>query len=119
MNNNKQLGMRGEKAALGYLRKNNYQILETNYKSGYNEIDIITKKNEDYIFVEVKTRIKNCESAKESPISVRQINNLKIALMDYAHLKYLKIDSLHLDLIVILANPENGKAELRHYMDII
>lgn len=119
MKNNKQFGARGETAAKKYLLNHHYQIIETNYKNSYREIDLIAKKNKEYIFVEVKTRLKNTESIKENPLSVKQINNLKIALMTYARLNHLKIDSLHLDLIIILVNPDNKSAELKHYKDII
>ena len=58
MQETKILGQRGEAAALKYLIKNNYQIIATNYKSGYQEIDIISKKNENFIFLISRERIK-------------------------------------------------------------
>jgi len=43
--------------AIEYLKKNNYHILETNFKYGrIGEIDIIGKKDEKVIFFEVKYR---------------------------------------------------------------
>ena len=41
---NKKLGARGEKAAREYLKKNGWEILESNYKNPFGEIDIIAKK---------------------------------------------------------------------------
>ncbi len=50
------LGKKGEELALNYLRKNNYQILKTNWRFGKNEIDIIASDDKTLVIAEVKTR---------------------------------------------------------------
>ena len=50
------LGKTGEKLACRYLSKNGYLILETNWRYGRKEIDIIAKENNILIIAEVKTR---------------------------------------------------------------
>lgn len=59
--NNKLKGDRAEMVARKYLEDKEYYIVEQNYKNEYGEIDIIVKKDECIIFVEVKYRstIKN------------------------------------------------------------
>ena len=52
----KQNGKRGEQAAINYLIKEGYEIIETNYRDGHNEVDIIALKDNTLSFVEVKTR---------------------------------------------------------------
>lgn len=54
--NNKELGDLGEFIATEYLKQNKYTILEQNYKVKVGEIDIICKKEDTLVFVEVKTR---------------------------------------------------------------
>ena len=49
-------GRMGEDAAVLYLKKQGYKILEQNYRTKSGEIDIIAKDGEDLVFVEVKTR---------------------------------------------------------------
>ncbi|HSV89208.1 MAG TPA: YraN family protein [Bacteroidales bacterium] len=49
-------GKKGERLAIEHLVKNGYAILETNWQSGHKEIDIIAKKGEVVVFVEVKAR---------------------------------------------------------------
>ena len=48
----------GEKEATFYLERNNYYVLITNFNTYYGEIDIIAKdlRNNEYVFLEVKTR---------------------------------------------------------------
>ena len=53
---NKTTGNCGEDAATEYLKKNKYKIIARNYRNKCGEIDIIARKGEDLVFVEVKTR---------------------------------------------------------------
>lgn len=53
---NKIKGNIGEVQAIAYLEKNNYILLEQNYKNAIGEIDIIAKKDNRIIFIEVKYR---------------------------------------------------------------
>ena len=52
----KTFGNLGEDAAVKYLKKKKYIILERNFNVQGGEIDIIAKKGDYVIFVEVKTR---------------------------------------------------------------
>lgn len=53
---NKQTGSIGEALVYDFLKKNNYTILEVNYKNKIGEIDIIAMQNNVLVFIEVKTR---------------------------------------------------------------
>lgn len=54
---NRMAGHAGELAALEFLKKHGYRILETNARTPFGEIDIVAKKKGIIIFVEVKSRI--------------------------------------------------------------
>lgn len=54
--NNADLGKFGEQLACDFIRKKNYQIIDRNYRFKKNEIDIIAKKDNKLIIIEVKTR---------------------------------------------------------------
>ncbi|MBP5349959.1 MAG: YraN family protein [Clostridia bacterium] len=53
----------GERAAVRYLRFRFYRILDRNFRAGGAEIDIIAKKGKTLVFVEVKTRRLEPDSA--------------------------------------------------------
>ena len=65
-NNIKQIGSKGEELAREFLLTNNYQIIETNFHSPYGEIDIIAEDNGTLVFIEVKTRSSDLDSALNS-----------------------------------------------------
>lgn len=52
-------GRIGENAAAKYLRKKEYTLVCRNFTSGKNEIDIIVKTKDTYVFCEVKARVQN------------------------------------------------------------
>jgi putative endonuclease len=49
-------GKRGEALAADWLRANGYEILEQNWRFSRAEVDIIARRGETLIFLEVKTR---------------------------------------------------------------
>ncbi len=51
-----EIGKRGEEIASKHLTGKGYTILETNWQSNHQEIDIIARKNDTLVVVEVKSR---------------------------------------------------------------
>ncbi len=51
----KAVGNRGESIVADYLEEKGYKILERNFKSKRNEIDIVAEDGDSIVFVEVKT----------------------------------------------------------------
>ncbi|MQY77182.1 MAG: YraN family protein [Spirochaeta sp.] len=47
-------GREGETAAVKYLEKNGYKVMERNFRCRRGEVDIIARKDEELVFVEVK-----------------------------------------------------------------
>ena len=56
MENKKQIGSEGEEIACNYLIKEGYKIIKRNWHFGHGEIDIIAKRNNVLVFIEVKSR---------------------------------------------------------------
>lgn len=50
------IGKWGEEQAENFLFRQGFDIIEKNYNSTVGEIDIVAKKDNDFYFVEVKTR---------------------------------------------------------------
>lgn len=50
------VGMTGEDVAAKFLEQNGYTVIERNFRSGHQEIDIIASDEQFLVFVEVKTR---------------------------------------------------------------
>ena len=53
--NTKVIGNEGENKALEFLLRNGYELLHKNWRTRFGEIDIIVKKDNFIVFVEVKS----------------------------------------------------------------
>ncbi len=52
-------GQKGEQLAVGWYKKNGWQIVSRNYRTRQGEIDLVAAKGDVLAFVEVKTRTGN------------------------------------------------------------
>lgn len=64
-----ELGKTGEQLAREYLITKGYKILETNWRSGKDEIDIIARDKQQIVVVEVKTRTSNVLVEPEAAVA--------------------------------------------------
>ena len=117
-------GARGEKAALNYLKKQGYKILETNFFNPtgrrLGEIDIIAKDREEIVFVEIKTRsysYKNLPAPEES-ITRKKLHKLNKVASFYITKNHLFDTPYRFDAITLLADTENNCARLRHLKNV-
>ena len=70
-------GKEGEKLAINYLKGLNHQILSTNFKTKFGEIDIISAKNDYLYFIEVKTRSNIARGMPYEAIDDNKISKIK------------------------------------------
>ncbi|MBN1939045.1 MAG: YraN family protein [Candidatus Aminicenantes bacterium] len=54
--NRVELGRRGEEAAVRYLKREGFQVVERGYRFNRGEIDIVAYEGATLVFIEVKTR---------------------------------------------------------------
>lgn len=77
------LGKKGEAAVKNFLKQKGYQILKTNFRTRYGEIDIIAAEENTLVFIEVKTRASlNCGIPEES-VNFRKQQRIRGLAMEY------------------------------------
>lgn len=100
---NKQLGMLGEERAEEYLKNNNYNIIERNFKNFSGEIDIIAEdiNTKELVFVEVKTRTNyNYGMPAEAVNKYKVLHILKTAKY-YIYKNNIRNKNIRIDIIEI------------------
>ncbi len=113
MVNNNDLGNLGEEVALDFLLKNQYKILETNWRFQHKEVDIIAMEKNIICIVEVKTRSSNYISPKEA-VNKKKQKNLIIAANEY--IKRNDFDcEVRFDIMEIIISP--NKTKINHIKD--
>jgi len=110
-----EIGRLGEQLAEKYLKQNNYEILETNWRYSRAEIDIIAKENGVLVFVEVKSRSNDRFGNPEDSISEKKRSFLADAATRYmeiiGHEWEIRFDVISL----IISTPE--KYTIDHFKD--
>lgn len=111
MESNVDFGKKGERAALDYLIDKGYIILDTNYKSGKNEVDIIARDKGEIVFIEVKTRSTDWFCDPEYAVK-RDKQKAIIKVANSYILRHRINEEARFDIISIISN-ENTK-EINH-----
>ncbi|MQG77475.1 MAG: YraN family protein [SAR202 cluster bacterium] len=71
--NRRLLGQQGEALARVHLEQDGYVVRDTNYRCLWGEVDIIVEKNDEIVFVEVRTRrSKRFGSPEESVTALKR-----------------------------------------------
>ena len=113
--NNQKTARIGENLAVTYLISHHYLIIERNVRFIEGEIDIIAKKQNQLIFVEVKTRTNHYYGYPEQSMDRRKKTRFKKAIDRYI-VKINYQGDFTADLITI--DLYKNKAKLRHYKSI-
>lgn len=105
------LGALGETIARQYLEKNDYLILETNWRVGKLEADIIAYKDDCIVFIEVKTRTSDCYGDPENFVD-RKKQKAYIRLANAYILRNNRTEEARFDIISIIIN--GSEPQVKH-----
>ncbi len=112
---NKKLGNAGEDLACRYLERNGYEIIERNKSyPKICEIDIIAKRKEKLVFIEVKTRTTNNFGIPSEAVDKRKISRIKKGAFLFIE-EYGKIP-FQIDVISITIKPE---IKIEHFRNVV
>lgn len=115
-----EFGKKAEELAKNYLISKNYQFMFSNWRYKRSEIDLIFKKDNEFIFFEIKARKKYLEDGKliiDGLLKSSQKKRIKIAALAFSKKYILCLDKIKFDLIVIELLTQKT-ATLRHYKNI-
>lgn len=115
---NLQTGKVGEEIAREYLKKKGYGIIEQNYKTKYAEIDLVAKKGNELIFVEVRTKKGDNFGTPEETIDKRKMRKLWGNARAYVARKRWQ-GPYRVDAVCIILRYDNTMERLNHYENII
>lgn len=114
---NKEIGNHCEDIAKEYLKKNNYNIVDYNFRNLLGELDIICLQNNLLIVIEVKGR---CNYDYGFPMEAVNISKQKTIIKvtnSYINYKNLKNVNIRFDVIEVYLNSENAFVRINHLQD--
>jgi putative endonuclease len=108
----------GENAAVDFLKKKGYLIIERNFRKRYGEIDIIAIKDNVLVFIEVKTRKSKQFGTPLEAITYWKLRELK-RMAEYYSLTHPKLPkALRIDGVGVLLDKDNEVAAIEHVENI-
>ena len=111
------VGKLGENIAQEYLKKKGCDIISRNYRTKYGEIDLIVRKNNILIFVEVRSKTGEQFGTPEDTINKIKMSKIKRNAMAYISRKKWQ-DQYRIDAICIILNQDSSIKRLDHYENI-
>lgn len=96
-----------------YLIEHDYEIIQTDWRVGHNDVDIIARHGQELVFVEVKTRSSNTFGEPEVWVDSKK-QRTYIRLANKFVLEHQIHDEVRFDIISIVMNPSGHK--LRHFI---
>ncbi len=113
---NLYIGQLGEEIAKEYLQKKGYKIIEHNYRTKYAEIDLITRKDSEFVFIEVRTKTNENFGTPEESLNRNKINRLIRNANAFASKE--NFQKYRIDAICIVLDENNKPKRLNHYENI-
>jgi len=95
------LGKKGEDIAVNYLVHKGYQILDRNVQLDKVELDIVAKKDDTYVFVEVKTRSTDQYGYPEQAITGTKRQHILDAVEMYLELHHIDAE-IRIDVLTVI-----------------
>lgn len=100
--NRKSLGDKGEKIARDFLVNKGYEIIGTNIRNKYGEIDILAKTDNTIVVVEVKTKTSNILGSPEDMVNFRK--QKKLITLAKSLINEYPQTNIRIDTVAILYN---------------
>jgi len=110
----KELGWRGEAAAVAYLERVGMTVVERNWRCSSGEVDIVALDGETLVIVEVKTR--RTDSAGSAEEAVSPTKQKRLARIARHYIAHAGLDGCDVRFDVIAIRPiGTDRALLRHH----
>jgi putative endonuclease len=113
------LGRWGENQAAIYLEGRGYSILERNFRTPYGEIDLVARKQNTVVFVEVKTRSSDSYGLPEESITPGKATHLLDAARFYIEDHPTSDGVWRIDVIAIQRSATDRPPQITHFRNAL
>ena len=113
---NQKIGQWGEAAAAAYLLEHGFELIAVNVRTPYGEIDLVARREDVTLFVEVKTRTSARLGPPEEAVTARKQQHMLAAGAHYA--AEHGIDHWQIDVIAVEGQP-GSTPTLTHFENAV
>lgn len=110
------LGRRGELLAKRHLEETGYEILEANFRTRLGEIDLVARRDDCLVFVEVRTRRGGSLGTPEESMTAKKREHLIAAAQEYLQSRGVEESQWRIDFIAV---EMDGRGRLRRVEHVV
>jgi putative endonuclease len=118
MNTRQTLGRWGEDLAAAYLHDKGYAIVARNLRNSFGEIDLVARKMDVLVFVEVKTRSSKQFGYPEEAVDAAKLEHIIAAAEDYLQAQSAPALDWQVDVIAIRKLKSGQSPEILHFENV-
>jgi len=119
MSHNQLIGKFGETLAKNYLIRHGYEIIDSNVKLSYQELDIVARQHGLTVFVEVKTRLSQAYGSADGAFAFTKSERFRRGIEMFIKNHKLSADNIRADLITLDIDRLRKTVKIKHFKDII
>jgi len=111
------IGKTGELIAARFLIQKGYILVAQNYWTKWGEVDLIAKKDDVLVFIEVKTTTNNIYQAEER-VDAKKLEKCMKAATRYLQDGDHENEMVRFDVIAVTLNEKTKEAQVKHFENI-
>lgn len=111
-----QFGRDSEKLAQRFLKKQGHKIIETNFRSHWGEIDIISLHCDVLVFTEVRSKSNTRYGTPEDTVDRKKQEKIRKTATYYLHSKHIHDRFCRFDVITVVCE-DHCQPRLTHFED--
>lgn len=115
----RDIGILGEKLARDFLKKKGYNILKTNFRCQFGEIDIIARKKEYLVFIEVRTKTNSNFGHPEESITLAKKKKLVASALLYLSAQQIATVLWRIDFVAVELNQKDKPVRIELFENIV
>jgi len=115
----RELGDRGETIAANYLKQRGYELLETNYRCPWGEVDLILREGDCLVFVEVRARTGDAFGTPAESVTYVKRERLVATAETYLQALEVMPKEWRIDLVSIVFAGAGGRPRVEHVKNIV
>lgn len=104
------MGIWGEDCACSFLESQGFSIVDRNIRSPHGEIDILAQKDNQLVFVEVKTRSNTANGYPEEAVTEGKIQHMAASIEWYLDQQNNFNSNWRVDVISVIGKPGSKKS---------
>ncbi|NPB04597.1 MAG: YraN family protein [Thermotogae bacterium] len=98
----KEKGKEGERIAARFLKEKGFEIVTTNYRRIFGEVDLVAKKGGAYYFIEVK--VENPVFKAKERVDIRKLDSMRAVAESFLAQRSIGDVETHFLLVIVSGN---------------